>query len=80
MLSFNRRNPTELCFFLGDWWFFGPTSFGFAAVCYKLFLELSRVQDRINMSKEIVSASLVWFCTASECYSYRMRIADGARV
>lgn len=36
-------------------------------MCYKLFLELSRVQDRINMSKEIVSASLVWFCTASEC-------------
>eukprot|EP00904_Undaria_pinnatifida_P007959 jgi/Undpi1/4293/HiC_scaffold_17.g07659.m1 len=62
-------NPTEMCFFLGDWWFFGPTSFGFAAICYKLFLELSRVQDRINMSKEIVSASGVWFCTAIPHFS-----------
>lgn len=37
-----------------------------AAVSSKLFIELARVQDRINMSKEISTAACSWLVTAGE--------------
>lgn len=55
-----RSNPTEQCFILGDWWFFGPVCISCAVGSSKLFIELYRVHDRINMAKEIMSAAVTW--------------------
>lgn len=62
----DRANPTAKCFILGDWWFWGPVCFSCAGASSKLFIELARVQDRINMSKEIIIVALAWVLNAGE--------------
>lgn len=62
----DRRNPTAKCYILGDWWVWGPLSFMCAGFSSKLFVELARVQDRINMSKEIQMAAFSWLINAGE--------------
>lgn len=60
----DRENPTKVCFAIADWWLYGPICGVCAGISSKLFIELARVQDRINMSKEISSAAIAWFATA----------------
>lgn len=62
-----RPNPTKTCFAIADWWLYGPVCMICAGISSKLFLELSRVQDRINMSKEISSAAIAWLVTSGGC-------------
>ena len=66
MCSPIRPNPTETCIAIADWWFYGPVALSLSALSYKLFVELAKVQDSINMSKEVRSAVFSWVATASE--------------
>ena len=74
LLCCDRPNPTKTCFAIADWWLYGPVCMFFAGISSKLFLELSRVQDRINMSKEISSAAIAWLVTSSECLTLKAAV------
>lgn len=62
-----RENPTKVCVFLGDWWFWCPSCFLMILAGSRLFAELLRLQDRINMAKEIATTARVWLVLAGEC-------------
>lgn len=57
----HRENPTELCFVLGDWWLWGSVGLVIIVVTARLFLELARLNDKINMAKEIIRTACAWF-------------------
>ncbi|CAM9617718.1 unnamed protein product [Ectocarpus fasciculatus] len=62
-------NPTEVCVFLGDWWFWCPSCFLMILAGSKLFIELSRLNDSINMAKEISTTAGVWVVLAVPYFS-----------
>ena len=63
----NRPNPTKECFAIADWWFYGPVALTLSLISSKLFIELAKVQDSINMSQEIRSAAIAWVATGGGC-------------
>ena len=68
MMRRDRPNPTKECFAIADWWFYGPVALTLSAISSKLFIELAKVQDSINMSKEIRSAAIAWVVSAGVCF------------
>ncbi|CAM9941228.1 unnamed protein product, partial [Ectocarpus fasciculatus] len=44
------NSPTEWCFLFGDWWLWGSIGAAMIMGTAKLFLELTRVKDKINMA------------------------------
>lgn len=67
----SRPNPTAKCFILADWWFWGPVCLSCAGLSSKLFMELARVKDSINMSKEIMIVAITWVVHAGEFVNRR---------
>ncbi|CAM9656341.1 unnamed protein product [Ectocarpus sp. 13 AM-2016] len=63
------ENPTEVCVFLGDWWFWCPSCFLMILAGSKLFIELSRLNDSINMAKEISTTAGAWVVLAVPYFS-----------
>ncbi|CAM9558470.1 unnamed protein product [Ectocarpus sp. 4 AP-2014] len=63
------ENPTEDCMYLGDWWFWCPSCFLMILSGSRLFSELLRLQDRINMAKEISTTACVWLVMAVPYHS-----------
>lgn len=61
-----RGSPTEMCFALGDWWLWGTMGFILICLTVRLFLELARLNDKINMATEIRRASGGWLACAGE--------------
>jgi len=68
-LDAGRSHPTEVCIFLGDWWFWGPCVFMMTLLVSKLYLELSRLNDRTNLASEISETAFTWLVGAGECQS-----------
>lgn len=54
-----------MCFF-GDWWLWGSMGVVVIALAARLFLELARLNDKINMAKEILRTACVWFVFSGE--------------
>lgn len=61
-----RENPTERCFLFGDWWLWGSLGLVFIGGTARLFLELARINDKINMVKEILRVACAWSVGAGE--------------
>lgn len=62
----HSKNPTELCAYFVDWWFWGPACLFLILAGSKIFLEISRLKDRINMAQEIRTTASVWLVCAGE--------------
>lgn len=66
-LDADRSKPTEeVCIYLEDWWFWGPVCVAMILLGSKLFLELSRLNDRTNLASEISNAASMWLFGAGE--------------
>ncbi|CAN0272958.1 unnamed protein product, partial [Discosporangium mesarthrocarpum] len=62
----NRTEP--VCYILQEWWFYGPANVMLSLLLSRLFIELSRVHDRINMAKEVIACAAIWIPTAVGFY------------
>lgn len=62
-----RKNPTELCLYLGDWWFWMPWSIVAIVVISKLVIVLLRLNDRLGLAKEISRTAFAGGICAGEC-------------
>lgn len=65
-LDVRSNPPTEVCIYLGHWWFWGPVALAMILLGSKLFLELSRLNDRTNLASEVSSAAYTWLVGAGE--------------
>lgn len=62
----NRKNATETCLAIKDWWFYGPLCAILGVLSSKLFMELGGVNDRINMASEILNAAINWLVSSGK--------------
>lgn len=49
-----------------DWWLWGSLAAVVILLAGRLFLELARLKDKINMAKEIMKIACLWFVFAGE--------------
>lgn len=64
----HRENPTEPCYILGDWWFWGSLDILIISLTARIFLEIWRLKDKIDMAKEMTRTASTWVIFFGECH------------